>query len=169
MKWVKTFSSTVGILLIVSSIINFGCNSHFSDSLSNPNRFQQGVMIQYTPDSPDFLIDNSLTDSLAFNQILADSSDFFLADELELIESVDWEHRQSSPDEHRVTFEITHHADSVSTEIFACDQTWENVIHCSDTAHFVITAIKGERTVTYRDSINLKLLNELFVQERSEN
>ena len=167
MKWVKIFSNTVGILLIVASIINLGCNSHFSDSLSNSERFQQGVMIQYTPASPDFLTKNSLPDSLAFNQILADSSDFFLADEL--IETVDWEHRQSSPDVHRVTFEITHNADSVSTEIFACNQTWENVIHCSDTAHFEITAFKGEMSVTYRDSINLKLLNQLFVQERSGN
>lgn len=167
MKWVKTFSSTVGILLIVASIINLGCNTHFSDSLFNSDRSQQGVMNQYTPDSPNYLTYNSLQDSLSLNQIYADSSDLFLKDDL--IETVDWEHRQSTPDVHRVTFEITHHADSVSTEIFACDQTWENVIHCSDTAHFVITAIKGEREVTYRDSINLKLLNKLFVQERSEN
>ncbi len=167
MKWVKTFSSTVGILLIVASIINLGCNTHYSDTLFNSDRTQQGVMIQYTPDSPNYLTYNSLQDSLSLNQIYADSSDLFLEDDL--IETVDWEHRQSTPDVHRVTFEITHHADSVSTEIFACDQTWENVIHCSDTAHFVITAIKGEREVTYRDSINLKLLNKLFVQERSEN
>lgn len=167
MKWVKTFSSTVGILLIVASIINLGCNTHYSDTLFNSDRTQQGVMIQYTPDSPNYLTYNSLQDSLSLNQIYADSSDLFLKDDL--IETVDWEHRQSTPDVHRVTFEITHHADSVSTEIFACDQTWENVIHCSDTAHFVITAIKGEREVTYRDSINLKLLNKLFVQERSEN
>ncbi|WP_372904397.1 hypothetical protein [Rhodohalobacter sp.] len=167
MKWVKTFSSTMGILLIVASIINLGCNTHFSDSLFNSDRSQQGVMNQYTPDSPNYLTYNSLQDSLSLNQIYADSSDLFLKDDL--IETVDWEHRQSTPDVHRVTFEITHHADSVSTEIFACDQTWENVIHCSDTAHFVITAIKGEREVTYRDSINLKLLNKLFVQERSEN
>ncbi|MFO7798585.1 MAG: hypothetical protein R6V22_02365 [Rhodohalobacter sp.] len=167
MKWVKTFSSTVGILLIVASIINLGCNTHYSDTLFNSDRTQQGVMIQYTPDSPNYLTYNSLQDSLSLNQIYADSSDLFLEDDL--IETVDWEHRQSTPDVHRVTFEITHHADSVSTEIFACDQTWENVIHCSDTAHFVITAIKGEREVTYRDSINLKLLNELFVQDRSGN
>lgn len=157
----------MGILLIVASIINLGCNTHFSDSLFNSDRSQQGVMIQYTPDSPNYLSDIPLRDSLSLNPIFADSSDFFLADDL--IETVDWEHRQSSPDVHRVTFEITHNADSVSTEIFACDQTWENVIHCSDTAHFVITAIKGEREVTYRDSINLKLLNKLFVQERSGN
>lgn len=167
MKWVKTFSSTVGILLIVASIINLGCNTHYSDTLFNSDRTQQGVMIQYTPDSPNYLTYNSLQDSLSLNQIYADSSDLFLEDDL--IETVDWEHRQSTPDVHRVTFEITHHADSVSTEIFACDQTWENVIHCSDTAHFVITAIKGEREVTYRDSINLKLLNNLFVQDRSGN
>ncbi|MDZ7757375.1 hypothetical protein [Rhodohalobacter sp.] len=167
MKLINTFSNTVGIFLIVAAIINFGCNSHFQNSLSDSDRFQQKVMIQYTPTSPDYLIENQLSDSLSLNQSFADSSDLFLADEL--IENVDWEHRQSSPDVHRVTFEITHNADSVSTEIFACDQTWENVIHCSDTAHFVITAMKGERTVTYRDSINLKLLNELFVQERSEN
>lgn len=167
MKWVKTFSSTVGILLIVASIINLGCNTHFSDSLFNSDRSQQRVIIQYTPDSPNYLTHhNSLQDSVSLNPIFADSSDFFLADDL--IENVDWEHRQSSPDIHRVTFEITHNADSVSTEIFACDQTWENVIHCSDTAYFVITAMKGERVVTYRDSINLKLLNKLFVQERSE-
>ena len=157
----------MGILLIVASMINLGCNSHFSDSISGSDRFQQGVMIQYTPASPDFLTEYSLRDSLSSNQILPESSDIILADEI--IETVDWEHRQSSPDIHKVTFEITHNADSVSTEIFACNQTWENEIHCSDTAHIEITAIKGERTVTYRDSINLKLLNELFVQERSGN
>lgn len=166
MKWVNTFSSTVGIFLIVASIINLGCNTHFSDTLFNSDRSQQRVMINYTPDSPNYLSDNPLPDSLSLNPIFADSSDFFLADDL--IENVDWEHRQSSPDVHRVTFEITHNADSVSTEIFACDQTWENVINCSDTMYFVVTAIKGERVVTYRDSINLKLLNKLFVQERSE-
>lgn len=167
MKWLKTFSNIVGIFLIVASVISFGCNSHFTESLSNSDRFQQVVMIQYNPALPDYLPNNSIPDSLSKNQVFADSADVFLADEL--IENVDWEHRQSSPDVHKVTFEITHNANSVSTEIFACDQTWENVIHCSDTAYFVVTAIKGERTVTYRDSINLKLLNELFVQERSGN
>ena len=167
MKWIKTFSSTVGLLLIVASIINLGCNSHFQDTLYDSDRFGQRVMIQYTPTSPDYLTEELLSDSLTLHQNFTESSDLLFADEL--IENVDWEHRQSSPDVHRVTFEITHNADSVSTEIFACDQTWENVIHCSATAHFVIKAIKGERTVTYRDSINLKLLNELFVQERSGN
>lgn len=167
MKWVNTFSSTVGIFLVLIAVLNFGCKSHSPESFSNSDYFQQRVMIQFSPSTPENLLHTPVSDSIQLQDYYRESSEQLFADDL--IQSVDWEHRQSSPDVHKVTFEIEHIADSVSTEIFACDQVWKDTIHCSEIAYFEITAMKGERSVTYRDSINLKLLNELFVVERSEN
>ena len=167
MKWVTTLSKAAGLLFVIISVINFGCMSHSPESFSTTDSSHQNMMVYYTLDSPDYLTDLQLADSIKVNRDLSDSEELLNVNDI--IISVDWEHRQSSIDEHIVTFDIQHEADSVSTEIIACDQTWEEIIHCSDVAHFIITAIKGEREVSYRDSINLKFLNDLFVLDRIEN
>lgn len=170
MKWVITQHKLTGLLLVIFLLVITGCKTHSPNSFTNFENFQQQLIIRdaYVP------IDNSKnkakTDSLNFESNLSDS--YIISsdkDRNELIKTVNWEHRQSSVDQHRIYLEINHVADSISHQFLACGQTWKEVIQCSEMAYFEITAIKGERAVTYRDSINLKLLNELFLLERSDN
>lgn len=167
MKWVSTNLIVTSSILVLILLIVLGCKTHSPNTFSNGENYQQQLVIRnaYVPEVQ--LEKSNQPDSLKLQPLLDYEATF--DNNLEIIETVDWEHRQSAVDEHRIRLEITHSADSISYEITACDQSWDEIIRCSDTAYFTITAFKGERTTTHRDSINLKLLNELFVQERSEN
>ncbi|PKD44557.1 hypothetical protein CWD77_03580 [Rhodohalobacter barkolensis] len=110
-------------------------------------------------------VSNDFNDSLQDPDLSSINNDLQEAEDLIL--SVDWEHRQSEIDIHRINLEINHVADSISYVIHACDQAWDNEIRCSDTAYFTISAFKDSLTQTYRDSIDLQLMNQLFVLDRS--
>ncbi len=167
MKWVTTFYKTAGLFFVILSVLNFGCKSHSPETLANSDLIQNNLQIYDSVHSHNYLMGSQSPDSISANQDFLDSKELLYG--VELIESVDWEHRQSSVDEHRITFDIKHQADSIVTEIFACNQSWDEIVRCSDIAYFTITAIKGDREVTRRDSINLKFLNDLFVLDRIEN
>jgi len=167
MKWISTYLMITGAMLVLILLIVSGCKTHSPNTFSNSENYQQQLVIR-SAYSPLVQPDNSIQPDSVNLQTPSDNESIYDSS-FEIIETVDWEHRQSAVDEHRIRFEITHDADSVSYEITACGQTWDDIILCSDTAYFIITAFKGERTDTHRDSINLKLLNDLFVQERSEN
>jgi hypothetical protein len=144
MNRVGTYFGIANFVLLLMVLVT-GCKTNVPNSNSGLESYQR---VFITGD-----ISNDLNDSLQEAE--------------DLILSVDWEHRQSEIDIHRINLEITHEADSVSYVIHACDKDWEDEIRCSDTAYFTITAYKNGLTQTYSDSINLQLMNQLFVLDRS--
>ncbi|WP_069131361.1 hypothetical protein [Rhodohalobacter halophilus] len=170
MKWLSShFYAASGMVLLASLILISACKLHTLQTFPSPgvNNYQQQLVIRSAviPSDSNILAE-PLNSQLTRNDALLNEP----TDEtLTLIESVDWEHRQSSIDEHRILFEVSHNADSISYQITACDQLWSDIIRCSDMAYYEIVAVKGEKVETVRDSINLKFLNELFVLDRSGN
>lgn len=157
MNRVGTYFGIANFVPLILLILVLGCKTQLPDSSGDGESYQKSAMLEVsTSGEYDILQDSSLN---TVTQELKETDD--------LIISVDWEHRQSEIDIHRIRFEIDHVADSVSYAITACDQEWEYEVKCSDTAHFVITATKGQFIQTYRDSINLQLINQLFVLDRS--
>ena len=153
---VGTYIGMANFVLLILLLV-LGCKAQHPDTFGGVENYTQNL--------------GSESITFAENDIQQDSILNIVSQDLieteDLILSVDWEHRQSEIDIHRIHFEINHVADSVNYVIYACDQEWDFEIRCSDTAHFIITATKDQFIQTYRDSINLQLMNTLFVLDRS--
>lgn len=85
-----------------------------------------------------------------------------------MIETVDWQHRQSAPDSHYVDIEIVHNADQISTHYAACGYSWQlpGWVTCSQPLGITIHGYKDNRTVTVRDTIPLDDFNDFFLTYR---
>lgn len=91
----------------------------------------------------------------------------------QLVKEMNWVHKQNDPNVHYIEVEVEHQADSLHVYLEGCGVRWVNwqtgdSIDCNELVYIFAEATKGNRTVIVRDSVDLEVFNDFFLNENME-